>query len=207
MKRTFLPFLCILVLGVAGAQAWGDDVETIVFLRHGEKPTDTEIGQIKTAGLNRALALPDVLLVRYKDPKFIFAPGTSDKVMNTTTGQQYAYLRPLITIEPTAIRAGLPVNTDFGYRHYDDLEAELLKEQYKGAMIYVSWEHHMLVALVKKLIVDLHGQATVPEWPKDDFDSLFVVTIRSGAAGKTIDLQVDHEGIKPTDVFPSPGSK
>ena len=204
MNKACLSFVCVLILGIAGGRAWGDDVETIVFLRHGEKPTDTEIGQIKIAGLNRALALPDVLLTRYKNPKFIFAPGTSDKVTNTTTGQQYAYLRPLITIEPTAIRANLPVNTDFGYRHYEDLEAELLKDKYKGAMIYVAWEHHMLVDLVRKMIAELHGQATVPEWPRDDFDSLFVVTIRTGAAGRTIEFQVDHEGIRPSDVFPSP---
>ena len=194
----------LLALGAVGGPAFADDVETIVFLRHGEKPAN-EIGQLNVTGLNRALALPDVLLTRYQNPQFIFAPGTTDKITNRTTKQEYDYLRPLITIEPTAIRAGLPVNTDFGFRHIQELEAELLKDPYKKAMIYVSWEHNLLDDLVKKLVADLGSQAVVPDWPREDFDSLFVVTIHTDGTKRTAEFRVDHEGIKPTDVYPQPG--
>src|SRR5579871_5396038 len=139
MKLLLSSFITAAIFVAVGHHTFADDVETIVFLRHGEKPAK-EIGQINVVGFNRALALPDVLLSKYKNPQFIFAPGTSDKVKNKTDGQLYDYLRPLITIEPTAIRAGLPVNTDFGFLHIQELEDELLKGQYKSAMIYVAWE-------------------------------------------------------------------
>jgi hypothetical protein len=37
--------------------------ETLIFVRHGEKPAN-DSGQLTCKGLNRALALPDVLLDR-----------------------------------------------------------------------------------------------------------------------------------------------
>jgi hypothetical protein len=81
-------------------------LETIVFIRHGEKPADDK-GQLTCQGLNRALALPKVLLGKFGRPDFIFAPLTAPGVF---FGHTYCYLRPLMTIEPTAITAGLPVN-------------------------------------------------------------------------------------------------
>ena len=49
-----------------------------------------------------------------------------------------SYLRPLITIAPTAIRLGMPINTDFGFLQTGPLEAELLKPQYQNALIYIA---------------------------------------------------------------------
>src|ERR1700722_7647635 len=87
------------------------NVETIVCIRHGEKPHGG-LGQLTLQGLNRSLALPDVLLKRYGTPQFIFAPNPTQKVDGNPG---YYYVRPLATIEPTAIRCGLPVNTKYGY--------------------------------------------------------------------------------------------
>jgi hypothetical protein len=204
MKR-FALTLGLLTCGFVRL-ALGQQTETIVLIRHGEKPAE-EIGQINTQGLNRALALPDVLVAKFKAPNFIFAPGTTDKT--DKKGAEYSYLRPLITIEPTAIKLGLPVNTDFGYRHTDDLEAELLKDKYEGAVIYVAWEHHALDAMVKKMVADLGGTGiTVPEWPRDDFDSIFVLTIHTGADHqKTVEFHVDHENLKPAMTYPAPSKE
>ena len=46
-----------------------------------------------------------------------------------------------MTIEPTAIRCGLPVNTQFGYREIKGLEDELEKPEYQNATILIAWEH------------------------------------------------------------------
>ena len=46
--------------------------ETIVLIRHGEKPTEEAHGQLDCEGLNRALALPAVL-ARYGHPRAIYA--------------------------------------------------------------------------------------------------------------------------------------
>ena len=55
------------------------DVETIVFLRHGEKPKDG-FGQLTPQGLNRALALSELLPRKYGKPDFLFAPDPREKV-------------------------------------------------------------------------------------------------------------------------------
>jgi hypothetical protein len=98
-------------------------LETIVCIRHGEKPIGG-LGQLNCRGLNRALALPNVLIGKFGTPQFIFAPNLAQKVDDK--GGSYYYVRPLITIEPTAIRRGLPVNTEFGFEEIQGLESELL---------------------------------------------------------------------------------
>jgi len=84
-----------------------------VLLRHGEKPPGG-LGQLTCKGLNRALALPSVLIGRYGKPDFIYAPNPSMQVKDGRILPTYSYVRPLATIEPTAIRLGMPVNTQIG---------------------------------------------------------------------------------------------
>ena len=76
-------------------------VETIVFLRHGEKPPGG-LGQLTCQGLNRALALPAVLIAKFGRANYVFAPDPEGKV--TEGGlRQFNYIRPLATIEPTVL--------------------------------------------------------------------------------------------------------
>ncbi len=168
-------------------------VETIVMIRHGEKPADDE-GQLTFQGLNRALALPDVLIRKYGKADYIFAPGTQHTVKKY--GKEYSYIRPLITIEPTAIRLHLPVNATYAFDDVDGLEKELLAPDYKGALIFVAWEHVKLDMLVKQMMKALGGDpATVPDWPQGDYDSIFVVKIRTEGGKRTITFQHDQEGL------------
>ena len=198
-----LTLLSLLASAALTGTACAQQTETIVCIRHGEKPAQ-EIGQINAQGLNRALALPDVLLKKYPHPQFIFAPGTKDKVTNRDTKIEYSYVRPLITIEPTAIRAGLPVNADYGFKDIKGLERELLKPAYQNSMVYVAWEHRALQKMVTKLVADLGGKDTVPEWPHSDYDSIFLITIRTVNKTRTVNFRVAHEGIQPSTKFPSP---
>ena len=96
---------------------------TLVMIRHGEKP-EAGLGQLSCQGLNRALALPDVLLARFGRPAALYAPNPG--VVTTDFGRSYNYIRPLATIEPTAIRLGLPVDTRWGLNELAPLEQELL---------------------------------------------------------------------------------
>jgi hypothetical protein len=168
-------------------------VETIVFVRHGEKPSD-DYGQLTCQGLNRALALPDVLLRKYGTPDFIFAPNPAQKISNN--GVEYSYVRALVAIEPTAIRFGLPIETKFGYRDIEPLLEELLSARYSRSLIFVAWEHFKLQELVKDLLIK-HGvdSAVVPIWNADDYDSIYVLKVRSGSAKKVITFQHDVEGL------------
>jgi hypothetical protein len=170
----------------------GQTVETIVCVRHGEKPPGG-LGQLTCRGLNRALALPDVLLAKYGKPQFVFAPNPTQKVDGHGG---YYYVRPLMTIEPTAIRCGLPVNTQFGYREIKDLENELQKQEYQNAVIFVAWEHGLLDEFVKNLLKTNGGNPTqVPAWPGNDYDTIFLVKITHSKGGESVAFTIDHEGL------------
>ena len=72
--------LAILSLSTAhasnGASQDETAVQTIVFIRHGEKP-DGGFGQLTCQGLNRALALAPTIARSFGKPDAIFAPNPS----------------------------------------------------------------------------------------------------------------------------------
>ena len=82
-----------------------------MFFRHGEKPS-RGYGQLTCQGLNRALALPSVLLAKFGRPQYLYAPNPNVKISDPS-GLSY-YDRPLATIEPTAVRVGRDVWTRYG---------------------------------------------------------------------------------------------
>jgi hypothetical protein len=170
----------------------GPTVETIVCVRHGEKPHGG-LGQLSCRGLNRALALPNVLLGKFGPPQFVFAPNPTQKV---DSGGQFYYVRPLVTIDPTAIRCGLPINTQFGYAEIDSLEAELERKPYHRATIFLAWEHGLLDTLAKNML-KRYGENPnkVPPWPSNDFDSIFVLKIIRAAGREKITFSIDHENL------------
>ncbi len=172
--------------------ASGPAVETIVCVRHGEKPPGG-LGQLTCRGLNRALALPNVLLGKYGAPQFVFAPNPTQKVDGKG---DYYYVRPLMTIEPTAIRCGLPVNTQFGYKEIEGLEGELQKKAYNMATVFVAWEHALLDDFAREMVGKFGGDTNqVPPWPGKDFDSIFVLKITRDAGWASLVFTIDHENL------------
>ena len=175
----------------APATADTTNVETIVCIRHGEKPRGG-LGQLTVRGLNRSLALPKVLLGKFGTPQFIFAPSP----MHKADGNKYYYIRPLATIEPTAIKCGLPVNTEFGYDEIKGLEAELAKPPYQNATVFVVWEHGLLDEFAKNMVKDNGGDVSqVPDWPGKEYDRIFVLKITTENGQKKFSFTIDHEGL------------
>jgi hypothetical protein len=189
--------ITLLVIGLTvSVRADGPTVETIVCIRHGEKPKGG-LGQLTCRGLNRALALPKVLMGKYGSPQFVFAPNTTQKVDGKTVDAgAYNYVRPLMTIEPTAIRCGLPVNTQFGFREIKGLEDELAKEPYKSATIFVAWEHTLLDDFVREMVGKYGGDPKqVPPWPGKDYDTIFLLKVTRGKGKESIAFTIDHENL------------
>jgi len=175
----------VLLSGVA-AHA---DVRLVMF-RHAEKPA-AGLGQLSCQGLNRALALPGVLLATYGKPAAIYAPNPG--VLKDDDGTSYNYLRPLATIEPTAIRAGLPVNTSLAWNDIAGLQHELLKPAHEGQTIFVAWEHHELQDLARALLKTRGGEpGLVGKWHGEDFDTIYVMTLRTGGG---VAFKTDKEGL------------
>jgi hypothetical protein len=138
------------------------------------------LGQITCKGLNRALALPGVLISKFGRPNEIYAPDPTGK--SHDLGGTFDYVRPLATIEPTAIRLGTPVNCDYRFDHIKDLENELLGSQHAGKLIFIAWEHKYLNQMVKDLLQLKGGDPKkVPDWPWYEYDRIYVLRIPSGS--------------------------
>lgn len=166
--------------------------ETIVFLRHGEKPS-AGLGQLTCQGLNRALALPSVLIGKFGKPAFVYAPNPNVKI-NDSAGSFY-YVRPLVTIEPTAIQAAISVNTSAGYTDIASLQSLLIRSTKANATIFVAWEHAYLVKAVQSIMNQYGGGQTVPAWTTGDYDSLYVVHVTYTSNGITARFERDSEGL------------
>jgi len=183
------------MLLLTGAPARSQNaVETVVFVRHGEKP-DKGLGQLNCQGLNRALALPSVIAKTFGRPDAIFAPDPSKQ--KEDDGEPFDYVRPLATVEPTAISFGLPVDTSIGFSDTEGLQAALEQPRHRNALILIAWEHKVIQDTVRALLTAHGGDVTeVPKkWHGDDFDSIYVVTItRTGDTAKAT-FALKREGL------------
>lgn len=73
--------------------------------------------RLNCQGLNRALALPAVIAAKFGKPDAIYAPDPGQQ--KDDSGHPYYYVRPLATIEPTAIQFQMPVQTPYGFAQID----------------------------------------------------------------------------------------
>ena len=155
-----------------------DGTQTLVFLRHAEKPGEG-LGQLNCQGLNRALDLATLLPERFGKADYVFAANPSRHVEEGSKDESYSYIRPLMTITPSAIRLGLPVNIDYGANDTDELADELLRDKYRNATVYTAWSHGYLPELINTVAGKALGEDRVitQDWNGDDFDTLYVLTL------------------------------
>jgi hypothetical protein len=179
--------------------------ETIVAIRHAEKPAGG-LGQLTCRGLNRALALPQVLIHRFGKPVAIYAPDPAIQV-NDGSQNLYSYVRPLITIEPTAIFLGMPVNAQIGFTDIARLQGEVTAPAYANALVFVAWEHLKLNDFAVQMLRTYGGNpSSVPDWPNSDYDRIYIFKIAPEHGKPSLTFQVDHEGLNESlsDTCPAP---
>jgi len=162
-----------------------DGTQTLVFVRHAEKPSEG-LGQLNCQGLNRALDLAIMLPERFGKADYVFAANPLRYVKEGRQDQRYSYIRPLMTIGPSAIRLGLSVNIDFGANDTDELADELLRKKYHNATVYTAWSRGYLPELINAVAGKALGEEGMiaEDWRRDDFDTLYVLTLtwRDGKA-------------------------
>ena len=185
----FFP-IALLLLVIAADEARAQ--QTIVFLRHGEKPSGG-YGQITCQGFNRALALPTVLIAKFGKPTYIYAPNPAVEIPDPA-GSFY-YVRPLATIEPTAVKLGMPVRTKYGYNDIASLQAALITASKADSTIFVAWEHVQLQKVVQNIMNRWGGRARVPSWISGDYDSLYVVRVDYVGTSINAQFERDREGL------------
>jgi len=189
----FAAVLAALLMPVARPAVAAPSTETIVMVRHGEKPPeDADVGQLTCQGQNRALALPGVLLPKYGTPDAVFA-AKPHKSKSADEGSHYS-LRALATIEPTAIAAARTVKLNYAVDDVDALAHDLLKTKFAGKTVFVAWEHKKLEELAKQLVKGAGGDGSVvPKWHGDDFDSIYLVRIERDGSATSVVFSTDAE--------------
>ena len=76
------------------------------------------------------------------------------------------------------------------------MERELEKPAYRGATVFIAWEHSLLDAFARNLVEDAGGDPTqVPAWAGDEYDMIFVFKISTENGRKHVAFTVDHEGL------------
>ncbi|WP_235786934.1 hypothetical protein [Yersinia nurmii] len=200
IHRTFVialistPLICNSIPAMSAIPIQDGIVEqTLIFVRHAEKP-EAGLGQINCQGLNRSLALPKVIKNKYGKPDFIFAPDPTRK--KADFGYFFYYLRPLATIEPTAIYFNMPINIRVGQSETGWLINQLQKSKYSSAKVLISWAHHEIMAITKALMTEYNGElAQIPEWENTDFDSIYVLKIVRSEGANQISFTHDQQGL------------
>jgi hypothetical protein len=100
-----------------------------------------------------------VLIANYGRPHYLYAPNPAVKVSDPA-GSFY-YVRPLATIEPTAVKLGMSINTRYGFNDRAGLEAILITPTKANSTIFVAWEHAELVKIVQDIMSRYGGGARV----------------------------------------------
>lgn len=202
-----IVFVWMSILPVSCTQTPQTHQETLVMIRHGEKPSGG-LGQLTCKGLNRALALPSVLVGRYGKPDFIFAPNPSVQVSDHSS-HGYSYVRPLATIEPTAIMLGLPVDAQIAFDRIDLLEQSLLQPAFQDSKIFVAWEHAKLRDFAVQMMKQYgNGDVNVPDWPGSDYETIYIFHIkRTGQGAPQVTLEIQQEGLSSSLSDSCPGPK
>lgn len=176
------------------------NVETLVFVRHGEKPLKG-LGLLNEKGLDRSLRLPAFFLENFQKPDYIFAPNPS--VKNTEIhgdGQRYSYIRPLLTIGPTAVKLGVPVNTQLPYNDSGLLADTLMESKYHDATIYLCWEHIDIVEFATVMMSRFGNKTEVPGWENSNYDMVFVFTIDWSVDPPVLTLEKTTQNPESTEV-------
>ncbi|AJO77874.1 hypothetical protein [Pseudomonas sp. MRSN 12121] len=173
-----------------------DGTQTLVFLRHAEKPAGG-LGQLNCQGLNRAIDLASLLPERFGKANYVFAANPTRNVEEGEFDNSYSYIRPLMTISPSAIKLGLPVNIEFSANDTSQLAEELLHDRYHNSTIYTAWSHGYLPDLINKVARKAVGEKRpiTDDWASNDFDSLYVLTLTWHNGKATLDSRSYKQGL------------
>ena len=173
-----------------------DGVQTLIFMRHAEKPADG-LGQLNCQGLNRAIDLATLLPKRYGKADYVFAADPSRQVEEGADDDAYSYVRPLMTINPSAIKLGLPINLEYSANDTRALANELTDDKYHSSTIYTAWSHGYLPELINSVASKALGEKTTltEDWSGSDFDSLYVLTLTWKDGKATLLSRIDKQGL------------
>ncbi len=184
--------------------------ETVYFVRHAEAhPTSWwEDGNHIAAGQWRALDLPYALrgkiqptMVYSIDPAQV-TPGSQSAISDT-----YSYVRTNTTVLPYAIANNLPYKLAANFSMLAQNPPQLATQasdffftggQFSNQTLLVGWEHDHIPTTVNALLSAYHGGKSVPEWPDNDYDTVWTVKL-DGNGNVSVDNSM-CEGISSSEL-------
>lgn len=180
--KAIVPFFIVLIGLSIAAKAQ----DTVVIIRHGEKPAKGD--NLNCKGLNRSIALPKVLAGKFSIPNYVYA-------CKLETGKATKHSRMFQTITPFAARYNLVINTSIEKTDSAKVGREIPSRLTKkhGTIVMV-WEHHNIPVIARALGVP---RAKVPDWADDDYDSIWIIT---HAGTKKAELSISSEGLNGVSV-------
>jgi len=184
-KFTKLFVTCLMLISLIACD-WFEDAHpqqnlTIFIMRHGEKPKDGD--NLSCQGLNRALALPNILANQIGTPDFIYVPEL--KMAESTR-----HARMFQTITPFAIKYNLNINSQFKTDEFSKIRKNIFE---KNGKVLLVWSHSEIKKLTKAL-----GVKKVPDWEDDDFNSLWMIDYKNGKA----QFSIKNLGLQPVENCP-----
>jgi hypothetical protein len=179
--------------GVGGAvvPAGINTNETVYLVRHAEAhPTQWwENGNYVGAGQWRSLDLPYALLGKIQ-PTLVYSIDPAQIIPGSQSAEasSYSYVRTNTTVLPYAIANGLPYNLAASFELMAQNPPEPAAQAsdffftggtFSNQKLLVGWEHDHIPPTVNALLATYHGGKTVPNWPSNDYDTVWTVKLDS----------------------------
>ena len=188
---TATQFHYSVTVGVNGATlpANANTNETVYFIRHAEAhPAPSwDDGNYIAAGEWRALYLPLALAGKIQptqvyavDPAVAFPGGLQPGTVTSS------YVRPALTVAPYSIANNFPLNLAANVAVFAQNPPALSTDAsnffftngtFSHQTLLVAWEHDHIPPTVQALLASYHSNLVAPNWPDNDYDTIWTVTI------------------------------
>lgn len=160
---------------------------TIMFIRHGEKPSESgapfgvdqhgkgDVHALSVRGWQRAGALTGLFkLARGEMYPGLSTPGA---IYATAPNSDSHSTREYNTAQPLAEAISVSVNTEFPHGHERQLALHIAEQ---GQAVLVVWHHGEIPRAIGAFVIE--NETELPsEWPRDRFDLIWVLTKVAGA--------------------------
>jgi hypothetical protein len=168
------------------AQDWLAN-NTVLIIRHAEKPADKGQNGLTDVGERRAAAYAQY-----------FRPFRDNGVSLTVTAlfagaDSEGSIRPRLTLEPLSKASGMALNTSVGTKDPAAMVASL-RAQPHGEVPLLCWRHGQIPALLTAFGASPQQLLPNGKWPDDRFD--WVLELRFDGAGKLVSQRRVEEELK-----------
>ena len=200
LKLFFCALLALIVAlplfaeGTSAGTFSGLKNTVVLVIRHAEKP---ETGRGLTAdGEARARAYVDyfknfTVEGQASPPNYLFAAADSKESH-----------RPILTLEPISHALGLPIDSQFKDKQFQEL-ADEIESHAHGRVILICWHHGKIPQLLRALGADPGKLLPDGKWPDGAFGTL--IQLRYDAQGQLTESKRLNENLLPDDTEkPSP---